>query len=228
MAADLILVRHGKSVWNDEGRCQGTVIAPPLNESGREQARIAAVDLAGDPLVRPAAIYASNQSRAMQTAQIVGAALGLPVVLIEPRLREMDQGQWQGILYSDIKEQWGDLYRRIYKAPFETTPPGGETMAEIAQRVFAALDDIARFHPNEQIVIVSHEIPLALIRCAAYGSSLHDLWNFAPHNCQPSRVLWPLNHPISIPNPDSGLPDQEHQSRFSIATGSISSAATNP
>jgi probable phosphoglycerate mutase len=113
----------------------------------------------------------------------------------------MEQGLWQGILYSDIKKKWGDLYRQLYEAPFETTPPGGETMAMIARRVFAALDDIARFHPDSQIVIVSHEIPLALIRCAAYGNSLHDMWTFAPHNCQPSRVLWPLNHPVEIPDP---------------------------
>jgi len=203
MATDFILVRHGQSLWNDKGRCQGTVIHPPLNEIGREQAHIAGSDLASDPLVKPSAIYASNQTRALETARIVGASLGLPSVLIDPRLSEMEQGTWQGMLYKDIKKKWGDLYRQLYDAPFETTPPGGETMAMVATRVFAALDDIASFHPDSQIVIVSHEIPLALIRCAAYGSSLRDMWSFAPHNCQPSRVLWPLKHPLEIPGPDA-------------------------
>lgn len=204
MFADLVLIRHARSVWNDEGRCQGTIIEPPLNANGRVQAQIAAGELCAAK-VDAEVIYSSDQRRALETAEIIAARLELPI-RTDIRLREFDQGVWQGMMYPDIKAQYGNLYRRMYEAPFEMRPPSGETMAQAARRVFAALDDIANLHLSRRVIVVSHEIPIAIVRCAAYTTDLTRMWDFTPHNCQPSRVLWPIPHPIVIPEPDAVIP----------------------
>src|SRR5690242_8696605 len=90
--ATLLLVRHGETDWNAEGRLQGQTDRP-LNEYGRRQARELAERLAGDGVV---AIYASDLSRAKETAEIVGGRLGLPVV-VDPDLRERNWGTWEGL-----------------------------------------------------------------------------------------------------------------------------------
>ncbi len=200
MTVELILFRHGQSVWNDAGLCQGAALEPPLSPAGRAQAAFAARALAArrEPVN---ALYSSDQARALETARFLSQAVGDLPVRPEPRLRELHQGDWQGLPFSEIRARFGDLYRRLYEAPFEVLPPGGETMAAAARRVFSALDDIAAAHPAGRVIIVSHEIPLALVRAAAYGADLARLWDFAPRNCEPSRVLWPLPHSVTIPAP---------------------------
>ncbi|HWX09771.1 MAG TPA: histidine phosphatase family protein, partial [Gaiellaceae bacterium] len=87
--ATLLLVRHGETDWNAEGRLQGHTDRP-LNEHGRRQAHALAERLAGDDI---AAVYASDLARARETAEILGAKLGLPVSR-DAGLRERDWGNW--------------------------------------------------------------------------------------------------------------------------------------
>ena len=88
----LLLVRHGETDWNADGRLQGHTDRP-LSEFGRRQARQLAQELADENLD---AIYASDLSRARETAEIVGKRLELAVVL-DPALREKDWGSWEGL-----------------------------------------------------------------------------------------------------------------------------------
>ena len=88
----LLLVRHGETDWNAEGRLQGHTDRP-LNAHGRTQAKDLAERLAGEGAD---AIYASDLSRAKETAEILGARLGLPVV-IDADLREKNWGNWEGL-----------------------------------------------------------------------------------------------------------------------------------
>jgi broad specificity phosphatase PhoE len=88
----LLLVRHGETDWNAEGRLQGHTDRP-LSDLGRRQARQLAGELASEELD---AIYSSDLARARETAEIVGERLGLPVVL-DPDLREKDWGTWEGL-----------------------------------------------------------------------------------------------------------------------------------
>ena len=90
--ATLLLVRHGETDWNADGRLQGHTDRP-LSDFGRRQARQLAEELADESLE---AIYASDLARARETAEIVGGRLELPVVL-EPDLREKDWGTWEGL-----------------------------------------------------------------------------------------------------------------------------------
>src|SRR5439155_24499614 len=95
---ELLLVRHGETDWNREGRWQGQADTP-LNDVGRAQARELADALAGERLE---AIYASDLRRAYETAEIVGARLGLPVTS-EPALRETDVGSWSGLAHDELE-----------------------------------------------------------------------------------------------------------------------------
>ncbi len=103
----LILIRHGQTQWNREGRWQGQA-DPPLNAFGRRQARRAALELRGARLDH---LYSSDLRRALETAHIIGADLGLAVIP-DPRLREINLGRWQGMLSADIEAQYPDEFRR--------------------------------------------------------------------------------------------------------------------
>jgi glucosyl-3-phosphoglycerate phosphatase len=131
---EILLARHGETDDNAVGRFQGHR-NPPLNERGRAQARALADAVAGEGIV---ALYASPLRRARETAEIVGAGLGLEPVLDE-RLMEIDVGEWAGLLHHEIPD--GDLERwRAAEPSFRF--PGGESVAEQVQRVDAAIGDV--------------------------------------------------------------------------------------
>ena len=154
----LLLVRHGETDWNAEGRLQGHTDRP-LNDFGRRQAEALAERLAGDGID---AIYASDLSRARETAEIVGARLGLPVVL-EPGLRERNWGTWEGLTGSER-----DRVEYVGEAP-----------EEHAARVLAAVRAIAERHPGRRVVVVTHGGSLRRVQAAAYGMALPVVENCA-------------------------------------------------
>jgi broad specificity phosphatase PhoE len=136
------LARHGETDANAEGRVQGS-IDEPLNERGREQARALAEEVERLGLK---ALYTSQLSRARETAEIVGAAIGLEPV-VDERFAESWRGEWEGRMIADIKAEdagaWvGSLSVERDGDGFRF--PGGESLAEHAARVEAALADVAK------------------------------------------------------------------------------------
>lgn len=146
----LLLARHGETEWNRELRIQGSSDIE-LNELGRQQAQFLAQELTDVDLD---AIYASDLRRARATAEAVAATHALDVRL-DPRLRERGFGSWEGLTRDDIS----------------AFPPGsrhdGESDDDVRERVLAAVQEIARSHPGEQVLIVSH------------GGALNTLWHHA-------------------------------------------------
>lgn len=163
----LILIRHGETDWNVEGRYQGQA-DPPLNARGLAQARELAEALRGVTLD---VLYSSPLRRALQTAQILATGLGLPLH-VEPRLMEIHQGDWQGRLRAEISARYPDLFRRWETEPWEVTPPGGEHLTHVQGRVDAALDDILARHEGQHVGLVIHRIPIALIKMRYQGLDL--------------------------------------------------------
>ncbi len=143
----LILVRHGETVWNAERRLQGHADAP-LSERGQEQARRAAAFFAAEP--PPGLVVTSDLGRARRTAEI----LGFTGAETDPRLREMDLGEWTGRYISDIEAEDRYAYRdwRLGRL----TPPGGETWEAFRARVGAAISDVIA-RAQDDAVIVTHE-----------------------------------------------------------------------
>jgi broad specificity phosphatase PhoE len=159
---ELLLVRHGETDWNAEGRLQGHTDRP-LNEYGRRQARELADRLAGDGAD---ALYASDLVRATATAEIIGERLGLAVV-VDPDLREKNWGTWEGLT--------GD--ERVH-VEFE-----GESTEEHRDRVLGAIRRIARRHPDERVVVVTHGGSLRRIQAAIDGMAAPVIENCGVWAC---------------------------------------------
>lgn len=181
----LCLVRHGQTNWNLEGRYQGQSDVP-LNEKGLEQAKSLIEKLNGKAF---AAIYSSDLIRARQTADPIAQMLGINVQ-IEPRLREINQGQWEGVLVEDIKARYAEVWSMRTEDPANVRPPGGETVREVATRVYAALNDIARLFPNGRVLIVSHGLSIATVICRDKGIPVGQAYTVIPENVQPYWMEW--------------------------------------
>jgi broad specificity phosphatase PhoE len=185
---ELALIRHGQTDWNLERRCQGQLDAARLTADGIAQASEMAANLARMSI---AALYSSSQTRSIQSAEVIAEALNLPVQT-DPRLGEMDQGEWQGMIYPDIERRYAELYRQFMANPLRATPPGGESIRALSRRVNSAIDEIAERHAGQRVAIVSHEIPMAALRCWAARQELSALWQYAPANGEIIRLAWPV------------------------------------
>jgi broad specificity phosphatase PhoE len=146
-----VLWRHGQTTWNVEHRFQGQTDIP-LDETGEAQAEYAARRLT---TLMPSAIYASDLTRAQQTAAPLSKLTGLPVHA-DKGLRERFGGVWEGLTDTEINER----YPRE-RATWD--PPGGEPTAAVADRVSAAITRIAAaVAPGQLAVVVSHGAALRL------------------------------------------------------------------
>jgi broad specificity phosphatase PhoE len=144
----LLLVRHGETDWNAEGRLQGHTDRP-LNEYGRRQAGELAEQLAEEAVD---AIYASDLVRARETAEIVARRLGLEVE-VDPDLREKNWGSWEGLT--------GD--ERV------TVEYVGASTEDHRERVMRAVDRIVERHAGRRVVVVTHGGSLRRIQAALKG-----------------------------------------------------------
>ena len=147
----LLLIRHGRSVWNAQGRIQGRA-DPPLDELGREQARRLAERLRQEAVV---ALYTSPLRRAQETADIIGRALDVPVVPDE-RLQEYDVGDIAGLTWDQVVERYPDVAHRWAEAQEEIGIPGEEGHGPFRARVVAAFGDILSRHADGPVGVVAH------------------------------------------------------------------------
>ena len=148
----LVLLRHGQTDYNVAGRMQGH-LESRLTESGRAQAAAVAPEIVR---MTPDLLISSDLQRATHTADIIGAATGLPVKL-DPRLRETHLGDWQGQTLAEIEQKWPGAIVH-WRADPEWAPPGGESRVEVVRRsrpVVEELDDELS-GPNATAVLVAH------------------------------------------------------------------------
>ena len=141
----ILLVRHGLTEWNAVGRWQGWSDAP-LSDVGLQQAR-AAADAVGAVDV----IVSSDLSRAVVTAEIIGEAIGVGPVEVDPRLRERGGGDYEGLTREEILERYPDAFDR---SPVE--PPGGEPIDVLWARVHEALRHLSATYDGADVLAVSH------------------------------------------------------------------------
>jgi alpha-ribazole phosphatase len=181
----LLLIRHGQTDWNLEGRYTGQSDVP-LNETGREQARELAALLVAEQ-VPPDVIYASDLERARETAEIIAGRFGLPVQT-DGRLREVNQGEWEGMYFPDIVARYAQEFAEREADPLNVAPPGGETVGQVQARVQAAVADMAARYPAQRVAVVAHGMVLALIRLEAYGYPVEQVWQLVPPNCEVEEV----------------------------------------
>jgi len=161
MPTTIFLVRHGATDWNINKRAQGHADID-LNAEGYRQAVTAAQELGH---LQIDAVYSSDLKRALDTAQPIASAHGLEVNL-DKRLREIDQGEWEGLTVDEIMERWPDLWgpARHYNAR-----PGGESPQQVRDRALAAIEDVVASHPDECVVVVSHGGTIRWLSAEALG-----------------------------------------------------------
>jgi alpha-ribazole phosphatase len=171
----LWLVRHGETMWNREKRFCGhqDVALSPLGEA---QARWAGEQLCDSPVV---ALYSSDLQRAHQTAEIIARNCSAPpTIKSSPAWRELFFGAWEGLTYPQIVSRFPDQLD-FFTDPMQVSPPDGESLATLLQRVqaaFAQLTQDALSLPSGDIVLVSHQGPLRVLVCCMLSMPLDHHW----------------------------------------------------
>ena len=179
MATTIVLVRHGETDWNRDNRFQGHA-DPPLNDSGRAQARALAGELKGRGL---AAVYTSPLRRASETASILGAELGLEPIA-DASLMEVDVGSWSGLTRTEVEERFPAGFARWLEYGHGWND--GETYDDLGARVVTGLTAIAGRHDGAAVLAVTHGGPIRSALAAAQGvpfgearRSIHVIGNCA-------------------------------------------------
>ena len=159
----ITIARHAETVFNAGARMQGNGAHTPLTRNGIAQAEAMGEALAAHFGPRPDIdIWASPAGRTLQTVAIVAEHLGHDFfdIRTDPRLYEIDVGQWEGRRYADIVAETGPIIcpdRRI----FNVQPPGGEWYPAIAARLASWVTDLA---PDRDVLVISHGITLRVLR----------------------------------------------------------------
>lgn len=168
-ATDVVLVRHGASQPYLDGTLFPLVDGhgdPPLSAEGVEQARLVGARLAA---TRVDAIYVSTLQRTAQTAAPLAERLGL-TPLVEPDLREVYLGEWEGGIFRKMVASGHPVSLRMAAEERWDVIPGAEPSAELAGRVTAAIERIVTAHPGKRVVAVTHGGIIGAILAQATGS----------------------------------------------------------
>jgi alpha-ribazole phosphatase len=230
-ARRLWLVRHGLTEWNVQQRFCGHSDVP-LSARGRVQARWLARRLEKEAI---STIYTSDLARARETATII-ASQRTPAlqVKVSAAWREMDFGAWEGLTFSEIADQFKDQLG-FFSDPEHFSPPNGESLAHLLQRVQAELAAIA-YSDDMQMegdaVIVSHGGPLRILLCSILGMPVERQWQLRLDHGSLSAIDLLLTHEPTVPWAILASLNVQHSTRLShspkspIATRAIRETRT--
>lgn len=210
MGTDLILLRHGLTDWNATGRFQGQADIP-LNDTGHEQARVAARALAA---MQPDALWCSPLTRTRETIAPLVELTGLEVHF-DDRLMEISVGSWEGLSFDAVDEIDPGFRQALRAARDHRRSPEGETAAETGERWASALREIVAAHEGQRVVVVSHGLALKQGIAAFLGwdwdhsqqlgsfdncswatlENEHDRWRLTSYNVNASEMMSLLDDP---------------------------------
>ena len=173
----LILIRHGQTEWNKDGRFQGQSNVA-LSEEGIRQAEELATHF---PVESLAAIYSSDLMRARRTAETIGTHLGCEVQAL-PELRELNFGDWEGLTYQEITEGWPDALKNFLRHPDILEVPHGETFLQLQERAMKAIQGIVERHEGDIVAVVAHGGILRTVLSSVLHMPLRYLWSIRQFN----------------------------------------------
>lgn len=169
----LLLTRHGQTDWNIARRYQGHSNTE-LNQVGVRQAEQLAKRLSSESIH---AVYSSDLSRAMTTAQAVASHHD-----IEPhadtRWRELSFGSWEGMTYEEMSAHSPELFDAWMKDSLTVSTPNGETHTQLAERVQAAFNELKANHKDETVLVVGHSGSTQTLLALTLGVDLSRYWQF--------------------------------------------------
>jgi broad specificity phosphatase PhoE len=161
----LILIRHGETLWNKEGRVQGTSDIE-LSDIGTNQAGLLASSLKNQHIE---AIYSSPLKRALQTAQIINEFHSLHIHTYK-ELMEMDQGIFEGLSFKELMNDKKDFLKKWIADPAGVKMPKGESLTELQDRAWRIVEHI--ISQGKNALVVSHNFTIAAILCRLRDISL--------------------------------------------------------
>jgi broad specificity phosphatase PhoE len=161
----LILIRHGETLWNKEGRVQGTSDIE-LSDIGTNQAGLLASSLKNQHIE---AIYSSPLKRALQTAQIINEFHSLQINTYK-ELMEMDQGIFEGLSFKELMNDKKDFLKKWIADPAGVKMPKGESLTELQDRAWRIMEHI--ISQGKNALVVSHNFTIAAILCHLRDISL--------------------------------------------------------
>ena len=168
----IIIVRHGETNWNKEGRFQGQIDVP-LNENGKMQAKQASEFLKGINFNKA---YSSSMIRPLETAKIILKNTNLNINKIDD-LVEISHGLWEGKLEKEIKNKWPKLLDDWHKKPETVIMPEGESIKEVAKRSIAAWKSVCEAQEENDItLLVAHDAVNKTLICHILGLDLSNIW----------------------------------------------------
>jgi broad specificity phosphatase PhoE len=182
----LVLVRHGQTMANIDGRWTGWSTTP-LSELGRAQIQAVARRLA-ESLEHYVAIYTSPLPRASATAAEIGRALKLQPITVDG-LREINFGDLDGVTLEEMEQRYPELYASWQdKTDASFVWPGGEMRADFYQRVATTCRDIVSRHKDGIVVVVSHGGTLRSCLAHLLPSEMAEWWTYQLDNCGLTRI----------------------------------------
>jgi len=147
----IILIRHGETLWNTQGRIQGHLDSP-LTQMGFTQARILAERFKSEEI---AALYSSDLGRAYDTARCISEIKGLPV-LSQPCLRERNFGILQGVQKKTLESQFPETFRYYQSHDPDYVIPDGESLKQFSQRCVECIEKLVQEYAGKRILVVAH------------------------------------------------------------------------
>lgn len=196
-----LIVRHGETQWNVEGRLQG-VSDIGLSEKGDRQAQMVARRLAGVPID---VAYTSDLTRAIDTAQSILENRDLTLHAI-PVLRERGYGIFEGLTVEERQQRYPEMFAASLVNDLDFAPTGGETPRETIKRMSTFVADLGMRHPDETVLIVGHGGSLRAAIIALMEFPLEANWRFVMANCGLSVIdTYPDNAVMRLYNDTSHL-----------------------
>lgn len=188
----LIIVRHGQSVANLEGKFAGQRYDAPLSPLGHEQAERTAEYIVSKYKVDK--VYASDLKRAFQTAEHIADKLGMEVIP-NSGMREVYAGSWEGMKFDDLDVAYEKEYK-VWKTDIgEAVCVGGEKVSELADRVLDAITKIAEENDGKTVVVATHATPVRALETLWRGKTIPEM----------KDVPWVTNASVTMAEYDDGI-----------------------
>ena len=182
----LYIVRHGETDWNKMGKYQG-ITDVPLNENGLNQAKACGQALKGVKFDR---ILSSDLSRALVTAEAIRGDRTTPIT-VDERLRELNFGDWEAMLFSDIEARWPGLIDEMYLRPHLVKVPNGESFKDLQDRAWAGLEEFINANDEEETLLIAcHGGTIRTLLCKLLDISISHCWNFSQGNTAINRIFY--------------------------------------
>lgn len=209
MRSEILLIRHGETLWNGEGRIQGHRDSP-LSPLGRAQALAVGARLAREGIEH---LASSDLGRALATAAAVAEATDLEI-FVDARLRERSYGELEGMTWAEIERERPADFARLKAHDPGYRPPRGESLMDFRERVLGTLTELARAAAGARAAIVTHGGVLGVLYREVMGIPWDGPRNYTLANASINRFVledgvWRLEHWGDVDHLETTLDDWE-------------------